>query len=266
MCARALTPLAFGARRPEVWRVCIIVGLVLGGCISNMFTTFPVPTINYPLWVYALAGLLTGFGTSMGSGCTSGHGICGLGRLSPRSFAAVCTFMATAFVTATAAIAQEGGCEGKAWLAPLTLPSDPSLLLAGAFVPCVVLLVLIILAHQALPSSSSIVHAAVALAVGATAGIGLVLAGMLDQSKVRGFLNVLGPCERRHRRLPLTPPPSDQPSRHRPRVPPPCSALALHLLRPLLFPCRTAPSRLVTRLVTRLATRLATRLVSRLVM
>ena len=47
----------------------------------------------------AIAGLLVGFGTVMGSGCTSGHGVCGLARLSPRSLVAVLTFMATAFVT-----------------------------------------------------------------------------------------------------------------------------------------------------------------------
>lgn len=46
-----------------------------------------------------IAGLLVGYGTRLGSGCTSGHGVCGLARLSPRSFAAVATFMATAMIT-----------------------------------------------------------------------------------------------------------------------------------------------------------------------
>ena len=47
------------------------------------------------------AGLLVGFGTRLGSGCTSGHGVCGLSRLSPRSLVATITFMATGFATAT---------------------------------------------------------------------------------------------------------------------------------------------------------------------
>lgn len=54
-----------------------------------------------PLWVVAVSGLLAGYGTKMANGCTSGHGISGVGRLSPRSIVAVCTFMATAFLTAS---------------------------------------------------------------------------------------------------------------------------------------------------------------------
>ena len=56
-------------------------------------------TVPTDLLAMAIAGLLVGFGTVMGSGCTSGHGVCGLARLSPRSLVAVLTFMATAFVT-----------------------------------------------------------------------------------------------------------------------------------------------------------------------
>lgn len=52
--------------------------------------------------LYVLAGLLVGFGTRLGSGCTSGHGVCGLARLSPRSFAAVVTFLAAGVVTVLA--------------------------------------------------------------------------------------------------------------------------------------------------------------------
>ncbi|MDT0684092.1 hypothetical protein RM543_15505 [Roseicyclus sp. F158] len=53
------------------------------------------------LWGMALAGLLVGFGTAFGSGCTSGHGVCGLARLSPRSAAAVATFLVAAVATTT---------------------------------------------------------------------------------------------------------------------------------------------------------------------
>jgi uncharacterized membrane protein YedE/YeeE len=57
------------------------------------------PSVSYI--GYAIAGFLVGFGTRLGHGCTSGHGICGLARLSKRSFAAVMTFMATAILTAS---------------------------------------------------------------------------------------------------------------------------------------------------------------------
>lgn len=57
------------------------------------------PREGYPPLLLVAAGLLVGFGSSLGNGCTSGHGVCGLGRLSPRSLAAVLTFMATAVAT-----------------------------------------------------------------------------------------------------------------------------------------------------------------------
>jgi len=58
----------------------------------------PVVTIEATTPILVLAGFLVGFGTIWGSGCTSGHGVCGLSRLSPRSLVAVMTFMATAAV------------------------------------------------------------------------------------------------------------------------------------------------------------------------
>jgi hypothetical protein len=86
----------------EPWRVAFIAGLVLAG-IAWQAAGAPVqlrdslPTV----WV-VLAGLLVGFGTRMGSGCTSGHGVCGLGRLQLRSLAAVITFMAVGMLAAYA--------------------------------------------------------------------------------------------------------------------------------------------------------------------
>jgi uncharacterized membrane protein YedE/YeeE len=58
-------------------------------------------TITVPWPLILLAGLLVGFGTRMGSGCTSGHGVVGLARLSPRSFAAVATFLTTGVIAVT---------------------------------------------------------------------------------------------------------------------------------------------------------------------
>mmetsp|Transcript_2767 Transcript_2767/g.7265 ORF Transcript_2767/g.7265 Transcript_2767/m.7265 type:complete len:422 (-) Transcript_2767:59-1324(-) len=73
-----------------------ITALFLGGS-EGVFD----PATTVPHWVAAVSGFLAGFGTKMANGCTAGHGICGLGRMSVRSFVAVCTFMATAFISAT---------------------------------------------------------------------------------------------------------------------------------------------------------------------
>ncbi|GLS18169.1 membrane protein [Labrys miyagiensis] len=71
-----------------------ILGLVLGPVLFLGFTGhWPAVTITASSPLLLLAGLLVGFGTRMGSGCTSGHGVLGLARLSPRSFAAVVTFL-----------------------------------------------------------------------------------------------------------------------------------------------------------------------------
>lgn len=81
------------------WRLAFVLGLVLSSWVWLLWAPLPEVqvTSNYPL--LALAGLLVGFGARLGSGCTSGHGICGLSRLSGRSFVATVTFMAVAVVT-----------------------------------------------------------------------------------------------------------------------------------------------------------------------
>ena len=81
--------------RDARWRAWFISGLLLAG-LAWQAVGAPVPVREgFPLgWVVA-AGLLVGFGTRMGNGCTSGHGVCGLGRLSLRSLVAVIVFMAT---------------------------------------------------------------------------------------------------------------------------------------------------------------------------
>lgn len=92
-----LSPVAL----PDVpWRAWFIAGLLAAGLAWQAFAG-PVPLREgFPLGWAAAAGLLVGFGTRMGGGCTSGHGVCGLGRLSARSLAAVVTFMATAMAAA----------------------------------------------------------------------------------------------------------------------------------------------------------------------
>jgi uncharacterized membrane protein YedE/YeeE len=91
-----------GARhgRLSLWRLVFLLGMVLGASGYIWFTGAPVQARSgmSPLTLIA-AGLLVGFGTSMGNGCTSGHGVCGLGRLSLRSLVAVMVFMATGGLT-----------------------------------------------------------------------------------------------------------------------------------------------------------------------
>jgi uncharacterized membrane protein YedE/YeeE len=82
------------------WRIAFLIGLMLGAAIWSFFATEAMPfRQNYPLALMILGGFLVGFGTRLGSGCTSGHGICGIALLSPRSIAATITFMATGLIT-----------------------------------------------------------------------------------------------------------------------------------------------------------------------
>ncbi|KAA3519489.1 YeeE/YedE family protein [Agrobacterium vitis] len=79
-----------------------VVGLMLGPILFlTLFGAWPKVTMTASLPLAVLAGLLVGFGSRMGSGCTSGHGVLGLARLSPRSFVAVVTFLFTGIITVT---------------------------------------------------------------------------------------------------------------------------------------------------------------------
>ena len=88
-------------RAGEVWwRIAFLLGLVIAAGLYMAFVPgAPLPRTDFSRIGLIAAGLLVGFGTRMGNGCTSGHGVCGLGRLSMRSFAAVATFMTTAIAT-----------------------------------------------------------------------------------------------------------------------------------------------------------------------
>lgn len=93
------------ARRPgagdRAWRVAFLLGLMASGALA-MHLLGQSAQSPAPRPMLLLAGLLVGFGTSMGNGCTSGHGVCGLGRLSKRSLVAVVTFMGAAIATVAA--------------------------------------------------------------------------------------------------------------------------------------------------------------------
>lgn len=96
----ALNGVLMPKRGDVAWRVLFLLGLIAGGGVYLALVpgTY-VPRADFPVPALVVAGLLVGFGTRMGNGCTSGHGVCGLGRLSARSLAAVLTFMSTAIAT-----------------------------------------------------------------------------------------------------------------------------------------------------------------------
>ena len=84
-----------------LWRLVFLAGLMTGGVVLSFLYSDAVDfKLTYSNPALILAGLLVGVGSRMGNGCTSGHGICGLGRLAPRSMAAVLTFMVTGILTA----------------------------------------------------------------------------------------------------------------------------------------------------------------------
>ena len=90
-----------GARSGEAsWRSAFLAGLILAGTASMLVApeAFPTELPRSPM-ALGVAGLLVGFGTRMGGGCTSGHGVCGNGRLSARSVVATLTFIATGMLT-----------------------------------------------------------------------------------------------------------------------------------------------------------------------
>ncbi len=83
------------------WRILFVLGMVSGGVVSAKWLGLAPAEMVVPTSLVMVSGLLVGLGTKLGNGCTSGHGICGMGRLSKRSIAATMTFMAVAMTTTT---------------------------------------------------------------------------------------------------------------------------------------------------------------------
>jgi len=86
-------------RGDRAWRAAFVLGLLAAPLVYLLFAPLPKPQIDAGTAALLVAGLLVGVGTRYGSGCTSGHGVCGLARLSPRSLVATVVFMGTGFVT-----------------------------------------------------------------------------------------------------------------------------------------------------------------------
>ena len=87
-------------KKEEIWRGLFILGLILGAVIFQLLTNNSLTVRQgYPILLIILGGFLVGVGTRMGSGCTSGHGICGIANFSIRSITATITFMLSGMVT-----------------------------------------------------------------------------------------------------------------------------------------------------------------------
>src|SRR4051794_1180604 len=81
------------------WRVAFLAGLIVAPSVYAVLAGVPMIQLGASVPVVIAGGLLVGFGTRLGGGCTSGHGVCGLARFSPRSLIATCLFMAAGFIT-----------------------------------------------------------------------------------------------------------------------------------------------------------------------
>lgn len=92
-----------GLLRPDKgdigWRIAFLLGLIVAPLVFGVVAPLPDVQVDADMTALIVAGLLVGIGTRYGSGCTSGHGVCGLSRLSPRSLVATLAFMFAGFVT-----------------------------------------------------------------------------------------------------------------------------------------------------------------------
>lgn len=94
----AASAIAF-SKGEKLWKWIFLFGLVAGCALAMQFAVESPKTPQNSTWVLILGGSLVGVGTVIGSGCTSGHGVCGIGRFSKRSIVATLTFMASAMLT-----------------------------------------------------------------------------------------------------------------------------------------------------------------------
>eukprot|EP00605_Chrysophyceae_sp_TOSAG23-4_P000600 GSChrysophyteH1.ASY1.ANO1.677.1 assembled CDS len=160
------------------WELPYLCGLYAGGYIYIQCTEgSTLTTLALPTWMYIVGGACVGFGSRVGCGCTSGHGISGLARLSPRSFAGVAAFLTFGVVSAnvfhnTDLISYEGEIDNEAWYQSST--AGGAVLLAMSLLPML------------LDQNLKALHAWL---FGAIFAIGLSLSGMTNNAVVIAFLN-----------------------------------------------------------------------------
>lgn len=178
----------------DTWRIAFIGGLGAGGLLALQFMPGTIQALpdSYSIPRAVAAGLLVGYGTSLGSGCTSGHGVCGLARLSKRSLASVMTFMATgALVASLSGTAVACGIPAghvPAWVAP----TAEQLLQSGSVLGlslATVLLLRVVAGLKLVPAA--LLGVASEFAFGTIFALGLAAGGMVMPAKVAAFLSPL---------------------------------------------------------------------------
>ena len=175
--------------------------LLLSAMTLTSFQTYTPPALaaltapSLSAAGFAVAGLFVGFGTKLGNGCTSGHGICGLARWSIRSFAAVLTFMASAAITTTLAAWKPISLLSATTLTATSLASPNRSIAAAvtaATVGAGVLIPLLAKLKGQKSAPNDIAKIGPALAAGTLFSLGLQRSGMAQSAKVSGFLNLFG--------------------------------------------------------------------------
>jgi uncharacterized membrane protein YedE/YeeE len=177
-------PLSFEQNQ---WRYMFVGGLFVGGALlpflgaASSAMALSVPRV-------AIAGLLVGIGTSLSNGCTSGHGICGMARLSIRSIISTCTFMLFGALAVTVLHSSQATGLPAGFIVPVV---DDALTRMSAIVlgsTAAFLSTMMILMRRA---NSALLESVANFGTGVLFSLGLAVSGMLDSAKVIGFLSVL---------------------------------------------------------------------------
>ncbi|CAG9463139.1 unnamed protein product [Pedinophyceae sp. YPF-701] len=190
--------------RKDRWRLDYVAGMALGGLLAikllgpaSFIDALPA---SFTIERAVLAGSLVGLGSAMGNGCTSGHGLCGNARLSPRSMLFTVVMMVSGAATAAIANTPDAlGLARESAIANMALPSVSSILpalsmLGVATVTTVITAVRAFRSGAAKPPRSELLSQGVEIVAGAMFAFGLAVSGMTRPAKVAGFLSVLHPA------------------------------------------------------------------------
>ncbi|CAM9372026.1 unnamed protein product, partial [Sphacelaria rigidula] len=176
---------AFSAAKGRAWKVMFLSGFTAGGIAAGIMYPEGVSQLGAPALSatgFVVSGFLVGLGTRLGSGCTSGHGLCGLPRLSRRSIIATLTFLTSG--VATASVMAAWSASGPARLNPT---EAPSVMVRGVALATAVAGVVLTMAKNRAERAQWRAHLA-SMLCGANFAGGLVLSGMVKRAKVADFL------------------------------------------------------------------------------